>query len=387
MTATQPYRLVISGGGTGGHIFPALAIAGEFRKRHPSSDILFVGARGKMEMKRVPEAGYKIYGLWISGFQRRLTPSNLLLPIKIVVSYFQARSLLLSFRPQVVVGTGGYASVPVMLAALRMRIPTLIQEQNSYPGLANRKMARWVNAICVGHEGMDRYFPAEKVRVTGNPVREDIFNLAEKRNRAFNYFGFSPSVKTLLVLGGSLGSRTINESIRQHIDKILDSGIQVIWQTGSLYYDEYDTWLKAYDRRKILLFDFLRDVDLAYAVADAVISRAGALAVSELCAAGKPSILVPSPNVAEDHQTANARVLADREAAILIRDDEAPSRLVNEAIRLLFDEQLSGKLARNAAAMARPLATQHIVDEIEKLMAIKSKTDVTEQLQTDSQKN
>jgi UDP-N-acetylglucosamine--N-acetylmuramyl-(pentapeptide) pyrophosphoryl-undecaprenol N-acetylglucosamine transferase len=304
-----------------------------------------------------------------------------------VVSYFQARSLLLSFRPQVVVGTGGYASVPVMLAALRMRIPTLIQEQNSYPGLANRKMARWVNAICVGHEGMDRYFPAEKIRVTGNPVREDIFNLAEKRNRAFNYFGFSPSVKTLLVLGGSLGSRTINESIRQHIDKILDSGIQVIWQTGSLYYDEYDTWLKAYDRRKILLFDFLRDVDLAYAVADAVISRAGALAVSELCAAGKPSILVPSPNVAEDHQTANARVLADREAAILIRDDEAPSRLVNEAIRLLFDEQLSGKLARNAAAMARPLATQHIVDEIEKLMAIKSKTDVTEQLQTDSQKN
>ncbi len=373
MTAQQPYRLMISGGGTGGHIFPALAIADEFRRRHPDANILFVGAQGRMEMKRVPEAGYAIEGLWISGIQRKLTWSNLMVPVKLLTSYFKARRLVAAFRPHAVIGTGGYASVPVMLAAVRIGVPTLIQEQNAYAGLANRQVARKVHRICVAYENMGRYFPAEKIRVTGNPVRKDIINVNDKRGQAYISFGFAAGVKTLLVIGGSLGARTLNESLRLHIDKIMDAGIQVIWQCGSRYYAEYDRWLRAYDRRKIRLYDFLHDIDLAYAVADVVISRAGALAVSELCVAEKAAILVPSPNVAEDHQTKNARVLADRGAAVLIPDELARKVLVDEALRLLFDEERTLHMAKNAKALARPHATEDIVNEVETLIGIKQK--------------
>lgn len=372
MTAQQPYRLIISGGGTGGHIFPALAIADEFRRRHPDAQVLFVGAKGRMEMKRVPEAGYKIIGLWISGIQRKLSLSNLLLPVKVMMSYINARRILKSFRPHAVVGTGGYASGPILLAATRMGIPALIQEQNSYAGLANRQVAGKVQRICVAYENMERYFPAEKIRLTGNPVRRDLLHLQEKRASAFIHFGFSSSVKTLFVMGGSLGARTINESIRLGIDKILDSGIQLIWQCGNLYYEEYDEWLKAFDRRKIRLYGFLREMDLAYAAADVVISRAGAIAVSEISVAGKAAILVPSPNVAEDHQTKNAKVLADRGAALLIADEDARTRLVDEALHLLFDEHRANTMSKNILALAKPHATEHIVDELEKIMGIRT---------------
>ncbi len=371
MTAQQPYRLMISGGGTGGHIFPALAIADEFKRRHPDAHILFTGAKGRMEMKRVPEAGYKIVGLWISGIQRKLSFSNLLLPVKLLVSYLAARRLIKAFRPHAVVGTGGYASIPVLWVATRRNIPTLIQEQNAFAGLANRQVAQRVHRICVAHENMDRYFPADKICITGNPVRTDIVNLAGKRLRALNYFGFSPAVKTLLVMGGSLGAKTINESIRLHIDKILDSGIQLIWQCGNLYYEEYDRWLQTYDRRRIRLYSFLKEIDLAYAAADVVISRAGALAVSELCVAGKAAILVPSPNVAEDHQTKNAQVLVQHEAAMLIPDARARQTLVDEALRMLFDEERTAKMIQNISALARPHATEAIVNELEKIMGIK----------------
>lgn len=372
MNVKQPYRLIISGGGTGGHIFPALAIADEFRRRHPDAQILFVGAKGRMEMKRVPEAGYRIIGLWISGIQRRLSLSNLLLPVKLLVSYITARRIIKNFRPHAVVGTGGYASGPILLAATRMRIPALIQEQNSYAGLANRQVARKVQRICVAYENMEHYFPAEKIRLTGNPVRNDISRLSEKRERAYVHFGFSPAVKTLFVMGGSLGARTINESIRLGIEKIRDAGIQLIWQCGNLYYKEYDEWLSAYDRRKIRLYGFLREMDMAYAVADVVISRAGALAVSELSVAGKATIFVPSPNVAEDHQTKNARVLADRGAAMLITDEQARTALVDEAIHLLFDEQRARSLSANILSMAKPHATEEIVNELEKIIGIRA---------------
>lgn len=362
--------MIISGGGTGGHIFPALAIANSFRERHPDAQILFVGARGKMEMTRVPEAGYRIIGLWISGLQRSLKFSNLLFPLKLVVSYVKAMMIIRRFRPQVVVGTGGYASGPIMIAATRSGIPSIVQEQNSFAGLANKQVAHRVSRICVAYDGMEKYFPKEKIILTGNPVRKDILDLNNKREKALIHFGFSENRKTLLIVGGSLGARTINESVLGGIEKLIDSDIQVIWQTGKGYYDNYKERLGKLDLRKIRVRDFIREMDLAYAAADVVISRAGALAVSELCIAGRASILVPSPNVAEDHQTKNAQALVDVDAAIMISDREAPASLVEEALRLLFDEQRAGKLSTNIARLAKPEATNDIVDEIEKLINI-----------------
>lgn len=368
MTTQRPYRLIVSGGGTGGHIFPAVAIANAFRERHPDAKILFVGAKGRMEMTRVPEAGYKIVGLWISGLQRKLTLSNLLFPVKLLVSYVRAMVIVKKFNPDVVVGTGGYASGPMMLAATRSKVPTLIQEQNSFAGLANKQVAGKVGKVCVAYEGMERYFPASRIVVTGNPVRKDILNVGEKREKALVHYGFEEDRKTLLVIGGSLGARTINESLVSGIDKLIDAGVQVIWQTGKAYYDTVRPRLEKIDRRRLRLFDFLRDMDLAYAAADVVISRSGALAVSELCIAGKPSILVPSPNVAEDHQTKNAMALVERDAAVMVTDKDASSTLVDEALKLLFDESRAARLRENIAAMAKPRATEDIVDEIEKLI-------------------
>lgn len=372
MNAQQPYRLIISGGGTGGHIFPAVAIANEFRERHPDAQILFVGAKDKMEMTRIPEAGYKIIGLWISGLQRKLTWSNLLFPIKLIVSYVRAMRIVKEFKPDAVIGTGGYASGPIMMAATRFGIPSVIQEQNSFAGLANKQVASKVSKICVAYEGMEKYFPKDKLILTGNPVRKDILNIDSKRSKSLGHFGFDANKKTLLIIGGSLGAKTINESIIGGIEKLIDAQVQIIWQTGKGYYDVYKAQLNKYDLRRIRVQDFVREMDLAYAAADVVVSRSGALTVSEICIAKKPVILVPSPNVAEDHQTKNAKALVDKGAALMVLDREATVKLVGEALKLLFDQQLAGKLSQNIARLARPDATVVIVNEIEKLLTAKS---------------
>ena len=365
MSGASTYRLIISGGGTGGHIFPAVAIANEFKERHPDAEILFVGAEGRMEMTRVPEAGYKIVGLWISGLQRRLTWSNLLFPFKLISSYFKARRIVKDFRPHAVIGTGGYASGPMMMAATRQGIPSLIQEQNSYAGLTNKQVAGKATCICVAYDGMDKYFPKDKIVLTGNPVRKDILTVALKRERALAHFGFDSKVKTLLIVGGSLGARTINESIIQGIDKLAASGFQLIWQTGKGYYDTYKARLDKHDLRRIRVQDFVKEMDLAYAAADVVISRAGAIAVSEICIAGKPVILVPSPNVAEDHQTKNAQALASKDAAVLVKDFDAAITLVDTALSLMQDGARCASLTASILKLARPDATAAIVNEIE----------------------
>lgn len=373
MSTHQPYRLIISGGGTGGHIFPAIAIANAFRERHPDSQILFVGATGRMEMTRIPEAGYKIIGLWISGLQRSLRFSNLMFPVKLIVSYLRSVVIVKKFKPHAVVGTGGYASGPIMLAATRLGIASVIQEQNSFAGLANKQVAGKVSKVCVAYEGMEKYFPKEKIVLTGNPVRKDILIIEEKRGKALGQFGFDAGKKTLLIIGGSLGAKTINESILLGIEKLIDAQVQVIWQTGKGYYHEYLAQLSKYDVKKIRVYDFLREMDLAYAAADVVISRSGAIAVSELCIAKKPSILVPSPNVAEDHQTKNAMALVEKQAAQLVADKDARGILVDEVLKLLFDEQRAAKLSENISKLAKPNATNEIVDEIEKLIGARSK--------------
>jgi UDP-N-acetylglucosamine--N-acetylmuramyl-(pentapeptide) pyrophosphoryl-undecaprenol N-acetylglucosamine transferase len=370
LSTVKPYRLIISGGGTGGHIFPAIAIANAFRSRHPDAHILFVGAKGKMEMIRVPDAGYNIIGLWISGLQRKLTWTNVLFPVKLIVSYLRAAVIVKRFNPHIVIGTGGYASGPIMMAATRFGIPALIQEQNSFAGLANKQVASKVNKVCVAYEGMEKYFPKKKIVLTGNPVRKDILNVNEKREAALNHFGFNANTKTLLIIGGSLGARTINESILGSIEKLVDAKIQIIWQTGKGYYDLYKASLVKYDLRRIRVQDFVKEMDMAYAAADVVISRSGALSVSELCIAQKPCILVPSPNVAEDHQTKNALALVNKDAALMVSDKEAKSKLVDEALHLLFDEQRAAKLIENISTLARPQATEHIVDEIERIIGI-----------------
>ncbi len=368
MSTEKPYRLIISGGGTGGHIFPALAIANEFKSRYADAEILFVGAEGRMEMARVPDAGYKIVGLWISGLQRKITLSNLLFPFKLVSSYFKARNIIKRFKPHAVIGTGGYASGPMLLASTRNNIPSLIQEQNSYAGLTNKQVADKVQRICVAYNGMDKYFPKEKIILTGNPVRKDIIDLESKKESAISHFGFTDKEKTLLIVGGSLGARTINESVLEGIDKLIDSQVQVIWQTGRAYFESVKAQVENKDLRRIRIYDFLKQMDLAYAASDVVISRAGALAISELCLAKRPSILVPSPNVAEDHQTKNALTLVNTQAARMITDAEAKSTLIDETLKLIYDEPQCEALRHNIAKLGKPKATEEIVNEIEKLI-------------------
>lgn len=372
MTPTKPYRLIISGGGTGGHIFPALAIANEFKERHPNAEILFVGAQGKMEMTKVPEAGYEIIGLWISGIQRKLTLSNLSFPFKLISSYIKSGSIIKKFQPDAVIGTGGYASGPIMLAATKNNIPSLIQEQNSYAGLTNKQLGDKVAKVCVAYAGMENYFPKKKIVFTGNPVRKDISRLEEKRERALSHFAFSSSERTLLIIGGSLGARTINESILAGIDKLIDARVQVIWQTGKIYFDNIKQQIETKDLRRIRVFDFLKQMDFAYAAADVVVARAGALSISELCLAKRPCILVPSPNVAEDHQTKNAMALVNEQAAVLVKDSDASKQLVSEALKLVYDESRCEKLSKNIAPMGKPHATNDIVDEIEKMLGIRN---------------
>ncbi len=368
MSTKKPYRIIITGGGTGGHIFPALAIANEFKSRHADAEILFVGAKGRMEMTRVPEAGYKIIGLWISGLQRKITLSNLLFPFKLILSYFKARGIINQFKPNVVIGTGGYASGPILLAATGKKIPSLIQEQNSYAGLTNKRLGEKVQKVCVAYSDMEKYFPESKIVFTGNPVRKDIIDLDSKREKGNNHFGLSDTERTLLILGGSLGARTINESVLEGIDKLIDSNVQVIWQTGKFYYESIKAQVQNKDLRRIRIHDFLKQMDLAYAASDVVISRAGALSISEICLAKRPCILVPSPNVAEDHQTKNAMTLVKEGAARMIRDREAKNSLVSESLKLIYDQQACSSLRDNITRLGKPRATEDIVDEIEKLI-------------------
>ena len=353
-------RIIISGGGTGGHIFPAIAIANAIRKKVPEANILFVGALGRMEMEKVPAAGYPIKGLSISGFQRRLTWKNLSFPFKVMAALRKAKAICKEFKPQVVVGVGGYASGPLLKAATRLGIPAVLQEQNSYPGITNKILAPKAKLICVAYDGMDRYFPANKILFTGNPVRQDMINLKGKRERAAEEFGLDPSRPVVLVVGGSLGARSINESIHAALQKFCDTGIQVIWQTGKGYENLAQEAVAGYAGKGIVTRAFISRMDLAYALADVVISRAGAISISELCVVAKPLILVPSPNVAEDHQTRNAMALVNRQAALLVKDVEARDKLADTAIRLIGDEAVCGKLISNISGMGIPDADEKI---------------------------
>ncbi|MGI4885096.1 MAG: undecaprenyldiphospho-muramoylpentapeptide beta-N-acetylglucosaminyltransferase [Janthinobacterium lividum] len=363
---SNPLRIIISGGGTGGHIFPAVAIANELRRRHPDAALLFVGANGRMEMTRVPEAGYDIVGLDISGLQRRLTPQNLLFPVKVFRSVRRAGKLIEEFLPDAVVGVGGYASAPVLLAAASRAIPSLIQEQNSYAGLVNKLLGRRVARICVAYEGMEKFFPADRLVLTGNPVRAEIVggDLAE----AQTFFGLDPAKKTLLVVGGSLGARTLNLATAAALPRLQAAGVQLLWQTGKLYHPEAKQQAAPYAADGLYAHEFIRRMDLAYAAADVVVSRAGALSVSELALTGKASILVPSPNVAEDHQTKNALALVGKGAAVFITDAHAAERLYDEALHLLADGPRQQQLQERVRALARPNATTAIVDELLKLI-------------------
>ncbi len=360
-------RVIISGGGTGGHIFPAIAIADEIKRRNPDVDILFVGANGKMEMEKVPAAGYKIVGLTIAGFQRKLTFSNFLLPFKIAGSLYNAIKIIKRFKPQVVIGVGGYASGPTLQAATFLKIPTLIQEQNSFPGKTNKILSGKVKTICTAYEGLEKFFPADKIVLTGNPVRPEMVATDGKRQEAFDFYGLDASKKTILIIGGSLGARTLNESVKFHLTELKQREIQVLWQCGKIYYNALTNELEGNDLHGIKLVEFISRMDYAYAMADVIISRAGAISVSELCLLGKPVILVPSPNVAEDHQTKNAMALVSKEAAILVKDIEAHSTLVPTAIETLNNTELCSKLSQEIKQLGKPNATASIVDEIEKI--------------------
>ncbi|SMG27189.1 UDP-N-acetylglucosamine-N-acetylmuramylpentapeptide N-acetylglucosamine transferase [Marivirga sericea] len=367
MDMQRPYRFILSGGGTGGHIFPALAIADEIKKQLPNADVLFVGAEGKMEMQKVPEAGYKIFGLPIAGIQRSLTLKNLSFPFKLLNSLKQAGRIVKNFKPDAVVGVGGYASGPTLRAASNLGIPCLLQEQNSYAGLTNKWLKKKVKQICVAYEGMDKYFPAQKLNVTGNPIRKNLLNLP-KRSIAIKSFDLDESKKTILVLGGSLGARTINESIAQNLGVLAQEDYQMLWQTGKLYHTEMTTRANDSDPKQVKVLEFIKNMDEAYAAADIIISRAGALSVSELQVVGKPVIFVPSPNVAEDHQTKNAQALVSRNAALIVSDTKAVKELLPDAFKLLKDTEKQKMLSENIKKMAKPKATEDIVSIIFKMI-------------------
>ncbi|HKC67547.1 MAG TPA: undecaprenyldiphospho-muramoylpentapeptide beta-N-acetylglucosaminyltransferase [Bacteroidia bacterium] len=364
-------KVILSGGGTGGHIFPAVAIANQIKKQVPDADILFVGAEGRMEMEKVPAAGYKIIGLWISGLQRKLTLSNLSFPFKVISSVLKARKILNDFKPNVVIGTGGYASGPMLRAASSKGITTLIQEQNSYPGITNKILSKKVSKICVAYEGMDKFFPKEKIILTGNPVRQDLQQVADKREEGLQFFGLDRNKKTILVVGGSLGAKGINEAMAKGLQQLADNNIQLVWQTGKVYFETAKQQTTPFADKNIKAVDFITKMDLAYAIADCVISRAGAGAISELCIIQKPCILVPLPTAAEDHQTKNAMSLVNKNAAILVKDTEASSKLVNEAVKLIADDARQQELKQNMAKMALPNAAEVITNEVLKLVGYK----------------
>ncbi|SNR79396.1 undecaprenyldiphospho-muramoylpentapeptide beta-N-acetylglucosaminyltransferase [Lutibacter flavus] len=360
----QSINIILSGGGTGGHIYPAISIANELKEKYPDANFLFVGARDRMEMEKVPQAGYEIKGLWISGLQRKLTLKNLAFPFKLFSSFFNAFKIIKKFKPTIVVGTGGFASGPTLFMANRLGVKTVIQEQNSYPGITNKLLSKKATKICVAYDGLERFFPAEKIIKTGNPVRQDLLEIEDKREEAFIHFGLKKEKKTLVVIGGSLGARAINNLIKKHINWLVENNIQVIWQTGKLYYDEF----KKYDELEgVQTHAFLNRMDLTYAAADVLISRAGASSISELCLVGKPVIFIPSPNVAEDHQTKNALSVVTKNAALLLKESEL-EMFQTMFLELINDAKLQQKLSENIKALALPNATKDIVSEIEKLI-------------------
>ncbi len=352
-------RVIISGGGTGGHIFPAIAIANALKNINPEIEILFVGAKGKMEMEKVPAAGYKIIGLTVAGLQRKLTARNLLFPFKLIAGMMQAKRVVKEFNPDVAVGVGGYASGPVLRVASNAGVPCLLQEQNSYPGITNKILAKKSKRICVAYPGMERFFPSEKIVMTGNPVRQDIMTKVE-RSEAVKHFGLDSSKKTILVVGGSLGARSVNDGILSGI-KGLEEDVQLLWQTGKFYFEEMKSG--AGDVKSVKIQPFIKRMDMAYTIADVVISRAGALSVSELAVAGKPVIFIPSPNVAEDHQTKNAKVMVDDDAAIMVKDNDK-NILIEKAQELLKDKEMMDKLSKNILKHARPDAAEKIAREV-----------------------
>ena len=360
----KQYKFILSGGGTGGHIYPAVAIANELKTRFPDAEFLFVGAQDKMEMQKVPQAGYAIKGLWIAGLQRKLTLQNMLFPVKLLDSLWKSRKIIKQFKPDAVIGTGGFASGPLLQMANMLGIPTLIQEQNSFPGITNKLLSKKANAICVAYENLERFFPKEKMILTGNPVRQDLIAIESKREEAIAYFKLDANKKTLLVLGGSLGARRINQLIEKELKNIAAQNVQIVWQCGKLYFEEY----KKYNSENVQVVAFIEKMDFVYAAADVIISRAGASSVSELCIVGKPVIFIPSPNVAEDHQTKNAKAIVDKKGALLLKESQLDSEfsLVFEA--LMKDSGKQKQLSENIKELALPEATKQIVDEIERLI-------------------
>jgi len=359
-------KMVISGGGTGGHLFPAIAIAQKVKLLSPQSEVLFVGAKGKMEMEKVPKYNFPIKGLWISGFNRQKMSRNISLPFKVISSLWNAMGIVRRFKPDIAVGVGGYASGPLLWAAGRKGIPTMLQEQNSFPGVTNKMLAPKARKICVAFKGMDRFFPEEKLVLTGNPIRENIQELSASEAR--KNLGFAQDKKTILLIGGSLGARTLNDAMVNGLDDLLQSNVQILWQTGKLYYEEIMDKVGSRLNGNIKPTAFIDNMDTAYAAADLVISRAGALSISELTFLGKASILVPSPNVAEDHQTKNAMALVETGAAKLVKDKDAKTELVPTALQLLEDEEQLLSLASKSKALAMPDAATHIAHELFKLV-------------------
>jgi UDP-N-acetylglucosamine--N-acetylmuramyl-(pentapeptide) pyrophosphoryl-undecaprenol N-acetylglucosamine transferase len=362
-------RVIISGGGTGGHIFPAVSIANAIRELRPEADILFVGAEGRMEMQRVPDAGYRIIGLPIAGFDRKHLWKNIAVLVKIARSQWKAKSIIREFKPDIAVGVGGYASGPLLKTASMMGIPTLLQEQNSYAGVTNKLLAKKAKKICVAYEGMEKFFPADKIILTGNPVRQNLLTNKYTKTEALQNFGFSEGKKTILVLGGSLGARTINQTLMDALETIkANSDIQFIWQTGKIYIDEVRQTVAKSSFVNLFVTDFIKEMDKAYAAADLVISRAGAGSISEFCLLEKPVILVPSPNVAEDHQTKNALALANKDAAIYVKDAEAHDQLMPIALQTVKDDAKLASLRENIVKLALPDSAKIIANEVLKLI-------------------
>ena len=357
-------RFIISGGGTGGHIYPAVAIANELKSRFPEAEFLFVGAKDKMEMQKVPQEGYAIKGLWIAGIQRKITLDNAMFPLKLTSSLLNSFKIIKNFKPDVVIGTGGFASGAVLKVASMLGIPTVIQEQNSYPGITNKLLAKKANKICVAYENLERFFPKDKMILTGNPVRQDLINETSK-SEAVAYFKLDANKKTLLVLGGGLGARRINQLIEKELDFLLSQNIQIIWQCGKLYLNDYS---KYNEKDNVQVVAFIDRMDLVYAAADVVISRSGASSVSELCIVGKPTIFIPSPNVAEDHQTKNAKAISDKNGAILIKESELETQFETIFSDLISNESKQLELSQNIKKLAKPNATKDIVEEIMKLV-------------------
>ena len=353
-------KFILSGGGTGGHIYPAIAIADELKKRYPDAEFLFVGANNRMEMQRVPQAGYSIKGLQIAGIQRKLSLKNLLLPFNLLISLYQARQIIQKFHPDAVIGTGGYASAPTLKAAQWLKVPYFIQEQNSFAGITNKWVSKKANKIFVAYQNMEKFFPKAKIQITGNPIREGLATIQDKNKNAFESFSLDENKFTLLVLGGSLGAKSINQLISSNLSFFQENEVQILWQCGKFYYDEY----KEKQTEMVQVRPFIENMNDAYAVADVIISRAGASSVSELCVVGKPVIFVPSPNVAEDHQTKNAQAIADEKAAILIKETELKDNFQKIFLEIFNDKEKRKILSENIKALAKPNATEQIVDEI-----------------------